>query len=113
MNNLLPIVGAALCHELGHLMCACAVGLRIRRVGMSWRGPYIIRAQGNPLQNLAVSIAGPLMNLIFAGTMVLAPWLGVGVVIFGIYNLTLGLYNLLPVPSSDGRRIINLLFNHG
>ena len=111
MNNVLPIIGAACCHEVGHLLCARSLGLKVRRLGLSWRGPYIVREQGNPLQNLAVSLAGPLMNLILAGTMVLGPWLGIGVIIFGLYNLALGLYNLLPVPCSDGRRILNLLFN--
>ena len=113
MNNVLPLIGAAFCHELGHLMCARSLRLKIRRLGMNWRGPYIIREQGNPLQNLAVSIAGPLMNLTLAGAMVLGPWLGTGAVMFGLYNLVLGLYNLLPVSYSDGRRIVNLLFNHG
>ncbi len=94
-------------------MCARSLGLRIRRLGMNWRGPYVIREQGNQLQNLAVSLAGPLMNLILAGAMVLGPWLGTGVVIFGLYNLVLGVYNLLPIPCSDGRRIASLLSNNG
>lgn len=113
MDNVLPIVGVAVCHELGHLLCARSLGLKVRRVGIDWRGPYIIREHGNPMQNLAVSLAGPLMNLILAGIMVLGPWLGTGAVIFGLYNMVLGLYNILPVPCSDGRRIIKLLFNVG
>ena len=111
MNNILPIVAAAVCHEAGHVICARSLGLKIRRLGLNWRGPYIIREQGNPLQNLAVSLAGPLMNLILAGSMVLGPWLGIGAVIFGLYNLALGVFNLLPVPCSDGRRIVSLLLN--
>jgi stage IV sporulation protein FB len=109
----LLIVGVTVCHELGHVLCARSLGLKIRRVGINWRGPYIVREQGNPLQNLAVSLAGPLMNLILAGTMILAPWLGTQAVVFGLYNMVLGLYNILPVPCSDGRRIMKLLFSGG
>ena len=110
MYTALPILGAALCHEVGHIACARSLGLKVRRVGVSWRGPYIVRQQGSAVQNLAVSMAGPLVNLVLAGTMVLGPWLGLSVVIFGICNLLVGLYNLLPIPCSDGRRILTLLF---
>ncbi len=109
MYTALPILGAAFCHEVGHLACARSLGLKIRRVGVSWRGPYIVRQQGSAVQNLAVSMAGPLVNLVLAGTMVMGPWLGLGVVMFGLCNLVVGLYNLLPVPCSDGRRILILL----
>ena len=33
--------------------------------------------------------------------------------IFGLYSLILGLYNLLPIRCSDGRRIVSLLFKNG
>ena len=112
MNSIFSIIGAVFFHEAGHVVCARSLGLKIRRLGMSWRGPYVVREQGNALQNLAISLAGPLVNLILAGSMVLAPWLGIGAVMFGLYNLVLGLYNLMPVPSSDGRRILMLLMNH-
>ena len=94
MSNIWLIIGAAVFHEVGHLTCARSLKLKVRRLGMNWRGPYIVREQGNPLQNLAVSLAGPLTNLIMAGSMILAPLLGTGVIIFGLYNLILGLYNL-------------------
>ena len=109
MLNVLPILGAALCHEAGHIICARTLNLKIRRIGVNWRGPYVVREQGSAVQNLAVSMAGPVVNLVLAGAMVLGPWLGTAVVIFGLYNLLVGLYNLLPVPFSDGRRILTLL----
>ncbi len=113
MYNLAPILVAALCHEAGHVICAHSLGLKIRRLGINWRGPYIVRERGDRLQNLAVSIAGPLVNLVLAGSMVLGPWVGTRAVLFGLYSLMLGLYNLLPIPGSDGRRIVNLLFKNG
>ena len=91
-------------HYLAHTL-----NLKIRRIGVNWRGPYVVREQGSAVQNLAVSMAGPLVNLVLAGAMVLGPWLGTAIVIFGLYNLLVGLYNLLPVPFSDGRRILTLL----
>jgi Zn-dependent protease len=105
------MVGSVVCHELGHIIYARFLRLKIRRVGINWRGPYLVREQGSALQNLAVSMAGPVMNLVLAGTMVLGPWLGTGAVMFGLYNLALRLYNLLPIPSSDGRRVLSLLCN--
>ncbi len=111
MYNVLPIFGAALCHEAGHIACARSLGLKIRRVGFDRRGLYLVRQQGSAAQNLAVSIAGPMANLVLAGTMILGPWLGMDVVIFGLCNLVVGLYNLLPIPCSDGRRILALLCN--
>ncbi len=112
MHNILPLAGAAIFHEAGHVTCARLLGLKVRRLGLNWHGPYVVREQGDPLQNLAVSLAGPLMNLLLAGSMALAPWLGVPAVIFGLYNLVLGVYNLLPIPCSDGRRILNLLLQN-
>jgi len=33
----------------GTLAAAIALGVRVKRVGISWRGPYIVREQGQPL----------------------------------------------------------------
>lgn len=111
MYNALPLLGAALCHEAGHIICARYLGLKIRRVGFNWRGLYVVRQQGSAVQNLAVSVSGPVVNLVLAGTMILGPWFGAGAVTFGLCNLAVGLYNLLPIPCSDGRRILILLTN--
>ena len=87
-----------LAHEAAHIGMALALGLQVKRIGVSFRGPYIVREQGAPFTNAAVALAGPLTNLL------LALFYGDLSPQFGLVNLILGGFNLLPVPHSDGRR---------
>lgn len=86
-------------HEIGHLYAAFAVGLKVKRVGLGWKGMYTVREVGSPAKNAAVSLAGPAANLVL---MAFWPWSP----IFGLANLCCGASNLLPIPGSDGRRIL-------
>jgi Zn-dependent protease len=97
-------------HEAAHLITARWLGVRVKRVGISWLGPYVVRESGTDLQNLAISLAGPVCNLLLVGVgLVLAPWLGFGGIQFALVNSVLGTYNLLPIPMSDGQRALMLL----
>lgn len=88
---------AVLLHEIAHLSAAKAMGIRVKRVGVSWKGPYIVREQGPPLSNLCIALAGPAINLALAA----ACWRFAPQ--FGLVNLVLGAYNLLPfVRGLDG-----------
>jgi Zn-dependent protease len=89
-----------LVHEAGHICVAHAFGIRIKRIGMNWRGPFIVRESGPPLPDLMVSAAGPLVNLIMAA-MVWQIWPTVA-----LANLVLGLSNLVPTRTSDGGRLL-------
>ena len=103
MNGLLLGISAVLLHEMSHIIAARAQGLRIRRLGISWKGPYIVRQAGSWQQNLRVCLAGPLVNLVLA----LAFWhVAPG---FALCNIVLGGFNLLPIPGSDGHRAWQLL----
>jgi len=85
-------------HEGAHLFMAWFCGLQIKRLGVNWKGVYLIREAGLPVQNLQVTLAGPLANLAIAALFWSAwPW-------FGLCNLVLGLSNLLPLPGLDGHR---------
>jgi len=91
-------------HEAGHVCMALALGLRIKRFGVSWWGPYIVRETGSsPAADAVVSAAGPLVNLVLAATMwgAFPP--------FAFANLVLGVTNLLPLPKCDGGRILRAL----
>jgi Zn-dependent protease len=90
-------------HEAAHICAARALGIRVKRAGVNWRGPYIVREQGTPLANAMVSAAGPVINLLLA-VLLWNDWPSCA-----IANLVLGLSNLLPIPSSDGRRILREL----
>ena len=39
-------VEAAVPHELAHAVVAGALGIRTKRVGINWRGPYLVRRSG-------------------------------------------------------------------
>ncbi len=79
--------------------------------------PVNISRLRNPRrQSLYVSLAGPLVNIILSGVGYLISELAIHVtysswmlqfgVTFGIVNLTLAVFNLLPIPPLDGSAII-------
>lgn len=103
-NYLLACVLAIVLHELAHITLAYACGLRVKRVGISRIGPYLVREQGSAAVNVCVTLAGPIANLVLAVAFLhTAP-------LFAEVNLLLGAYNLLPfIPHTDGRRAWSVL----
>lgn len=93
---------ATLLHEAGHLVAARCVGVRIRRVGLGWKGVYVVREAGPLWKNLLVSLAGPFTNLLVS--LICHRRAG-----FSLANLCIGLVNLLPIEGSDGDRILGYL----
>ncbi len=87
-------------HELAHVAAARALGVCVKKVGLSWKGPYIVREAGSPMQSMMIALAGPAMNLMIAAC--LWPW----VPRFAFVNLVLGVGNMMPLPSSDGTRAL-------
>jgi Zn-dependent protease len=92
-------LAAMVFHEAAHIVIALALGIRVKKVGLAWKGVYTVREPGPPDRNLLISVAGPLMNLALAQ---LSGWLPT----FGLANLIFGVVNLLPIPGSDGVRIL-------
>jgi Zn-dependent protease len=86
-------------HEAAHIVIAMALGIRVKKVGLGWKGMYTVREPGPPDRNLLISVAGPLMNLALVQT---SGWLPA----FGLANLVCGVVNLLPIQGSDGARIL-------
>jgi len=97
---------AIVLHELSHVGMAAALGVKVKQVGLSWRGPYVVRECGTPAENVAISLAGPVANLLTALACLLV---GQGVELC-LASLVLGVFNLLPVPASDGLRAARLLW---
>lgn len=50
------LVVATFAHELGHIFFALVLGVRIRRIGIGWMGPYIKRADGTPTENIIIAL---------------------------------------------------------
>jgi len=86
-------------HEVGHLAAAMTLGLKIKTIGLSWKGLYTVRETGTPAKNLLVSLAGPATNFMLVLLWPLSP-------MFCMANLCFTVANLLPVEGSDGERAL-------
>lgn len=107
-GEVLPLaLASALCHELGHLAALRLAGARVERLRLTAFGAEI-RADTRYLpygREILCTLAGPAVNLLLA--LVLARTAG-DYILAGA-NLLLGCFNLLPVPSLDGGRLLYLL----
>lgn len=86
-------------HEAAHIAAALWLGINVKRVGVSWKGAYIVREAGPPLANIMTTLAGPFVNLLLAAT-----WPANHR--FAVVNLIFGVSNLLPIWGSDGQRAL-------
>lgn len=98
---LLYILAIYMIHELGHALAiaftggkVCGFTINRRGIGLKWQGDGDLRKQ------IAVSLSGPVANLIVFAVC--------GLSLFGLCNLVFGALNLL-LPGGDGARIIKLL----
>ena len=96
-------VPAMVLHEGGHVVTAILCGIKVKRVGVCSKGLYTVREPGPRWINVAVSAAGPFVNLVLA----VALWNSMPT--FAMVNVVACLYNLLPLANSDGTRILGLL----
>lgn len=94
-----------LLHEAGHLIAAFALGIHVKRVGISWKGMYIVREPGPPLANMMTTLGGPLLNVLLAMASPLPHE-------FSMMNLIFGVANMIPLAGSDGQRAVVLLTRH-
>jgi Zn-dependent protease len=101
------MVASLLLHEAGHIFAATFLGVRVHEFGLSMAGAYIRRAHASsPQDEVFIATAGPLMNFCLILPLSFVPVLGHQL---ALCNLALGLVNLLPLPSSDGLRILRAL----
>jgi len=100
-------LASLLLHEGGHLLAAAFLGVPVREFGLELRGAYIRRARATCRRDeVLIAASGPLMNLLVAVPLMYIPHLGTHV---ALCNVVLGVINLLPLPSSDGMRILRNL----
>lgn len=124
---LAAVIGSLLLHEMAHAFVGGLYGLNARSLILLPVGGVasIERLPGTPQQELAISIAGPLMNVVLA--MVLSifipldqpywhikPYTGVITADNFVYslfvvNLLLALVNLIPAFPMDGGRMLRAL----
>ena len=104
------VLGLAAClwHELGHLMVMEVKGVSVKKVLFYGAGIKIIPDRSFELADfgteLAVLIAGSTANFTVAAML----WLcgDIRLKLFAVINAMIGAFNLLPVQSLDGGRII-------
>lgn len=98
----LAVCLSLLIHEAAHIAVARWQGVKVKKIGFSALGPYIQRERGTPAVDMAISAAGPAMNLLVAILLwkhqPLLHWTAE-------INALLGLSNLLPFKGSDGWNI--------
>jgi len=98
------VIASLLLHEVGHMLAAIALGVPVREFGLCWRGAYNRRAlSGSRRTEILICLAGPLTNLFLAFTLHYLPVIGNQL---ALCNLMFCIVNLLPIPSSDGLRIL-------
>ena len=100
-------LASLLLHEAGHILAAAILKVPVREVGLELRGAYIKRAHSTRRRDeILIAASGPLMNLLVVVPLIFVPRLGPQL---AMCNLMLGVINLLPLPSSDGQRILRNL----
>ncbi|MES2221049.1 MAG: site-2 protease family protein [Acidobacteriota bacterium] len=97
-------LASLLLHELGHLLVAWASGVKVREIGLCLRGSYIQRERASTtIDECAIAFGGPLVNLLVAAALWGLPGVGHWLM---IYNFILAISNLVPLPGTDGRRLL-------
>ena len=100
-------LASLLLHEVGHILTAALLKVPVREFGLELGGAYIKRAYATCRRDeILIAASGPLMNLLIAIPLAFIPRLGPQL---SLCNFMLGVINLLPLPSSDGLRILRNL----
>jgi Zn-dependent protease len=103
----LALVVCLLLHEVGHMAMARALDVPVREFGLRMGGAYIRRAYASCRRDeILISAAGPAMNVLLSLPLLLVPLIGKQL---ALGNVALGVINLLPIPASDGMRILKNL----
>jgi len=101
----LALLITALVHELAHIVVSCSLCVPVKRIGISWQGPYVVRERGTDWQCLAISLAGPIANLFTSvGCMLVFAYRRISLSslsMLSFLSLVLGIWNLLPLPARD------------
>lgn len=128
----LLLFGAVTLHELGHSFQALKFGVRVRNITLMPMGGVarIEEIPEIPWQELRIALAGPLVNFVIAGLLILfgsllqvrsilslaelsqslgqVSWSGM-LAYLTMANLALGLFNLIPAYPMDGGRVLRAL----
>ncbi len=101
----------ALClviHELAHALVALFFAVPVHGIGIKFKGAYTFRKYaGCRMHDVAIAAAGPLANLLLMLASFFVPRIGVWL---AEWNCGIAVMNLLPLPGTDGYRILKTIF---
>ena len=101
-------VVSLLIHELGHATAAALFNVPVYRIGLKFIGAYTHRRRANrPIHDVIISASGPLASLLLTVASFFVPRVGVWL---AEWNFGLTALNLVPLPGTDGYRILKTLF---
>ena len=106
-KNFIIFSSIIIVHELGHIIGAIIFKWKIDKVILLPFGGITIFQENidkSLKEEFIIAILGPLLQLVFYFLYSDNP-------IFNQYNLTILLFNLLPIYTLDGSKIVNILFN--
>src|SRR5690606_24318265 len=119
---ILAVFASVLLHEFGHALAAARYGIRTPDITLLPIGGVarLERMPTEPIQELVVALAGPLVNVVIAGLLyVYLNVAGFSLSLESIFrpdapilprimlvNITLVLFNLLPAFPMDGGRVL-------
>ena len=103
----LMIFAFAIIHEIGHLICGLALGLKPQSMKLMPMGLSITFKKENKKwwKELLVSVAGPITNFILA---IVFMFMGQTKIVYA--NLLIGIFNLIPIIPLDGGRALKSVF---
>ena len=105
-GRLILCFSAAVAHELGHLAFMLILGVRVKGISLRLFDAVIDAESPKSFSGeIWITIGGPLVNLLLS-----AVFLPFGA-FFGCANLAMGVFNLLPVVSLDGGRLLDLFLS--
>lgn len=94
-------------HELGHLSAMLACGKKAKKIELGYFGIKIVTDKRflPPLREALIASGGPCINLFVSSILFI-----IGKENLAVINLSLALFNLIPVSTLDGGHILSALF---
>ena len=95
-------------HELAHVLVASFFAVPVHGVGIKFIGAYTFRKHARRrMHDVAIAAAGPLASLLLTFASFFVPRIGVWL---AEWNFGIAFMNLLPLPGTDGYRILKTIF---
>lgn len=112
----IPTLFAVLVHEIGHLFAMWILGCRPKSIRLIPASVQIVRGfSSRPYGEAVVAVCGPAANIaVFLSLMLNFYYCSSeNSLIFGLLNLIIGIFNLLPVSGLDGGTLLSAALAHG